>query len=237
MEQLRRPKTLAERAVEILRNAIINNEFMLGEPLSENLLAKSIGTSKSPIREALAQLKIEGLVNIIPQKGTFVFTLTQKELTDLMEVRFILESAALRMAIEKSRDRLVQCLQTQLDGMETHLQSGDIDAYLKHDNDFHESLFICCDNQYLRDAYAQISGKSAALRTRITRQPRHPNKTFREHTDILKHVEKGEVEQALEMLKIHFSSFMQFYQENIDQIAVSTVSSTRKLRQVALEEQ
>ena len=155
MEQLRRPKTLAERAVEILRNAIINNEFMLGEPLSENLLAKSIGTSKSPIREALAQLKTEGLVNIIPQKGTFVFTLTQKELTDLMEVRFILESAALRMAIETSKDRLVRCLKAQLAGMETHLQDGNIDAYLKHDNDFHESLFECCDNQYLREAYAR----------------------------------------------------------------------------------
>lgn len=235
MEQLKRSKTLSERAAEILRNAIINNEFMLGEPLSENLLAQTIGTSKAPIREALAQLKSEGLVNIIPQKGTFVFSLTLKELTELMEMRLILESAALRMSIEKSKNRLVQCLRIQLDGMETHLQSGDIDTYLKHDGNFHRCLFECCDNQYLRDAYSQISGQSAALRTRITRQPRHPSKTFREHTDILKYVEKGETGEAIEMLKTHFSSFMQFYQENIDNIAVSTVSSTRKLRQAALK--
>lgn len=236
MEPLTRPKTLTERAVEMLRNAIINNEFMLGEPLSENLLSKSTGTSKSPIREALAQLKTEGLVNIIPQKGTFVFTLTVKELSDLTEMRFILESSALKMSFERDRDLLLKCLSHNLDGMEKNLKIGDIDNYLKYDGAFHECLFDCCDNQYLRDAYSQISGKSAALRTRITRQPRHPNKTFREHSDIVSHVAKEDINEAIKMLKIHFSSFEQFYRENIDKIAVATVSSTRKMRRITQEE-
>jgi len=230
MEQISRPKNLTERAVEILRNAIINNEFMLGEPLSENLLAKTIGTSKSPIREALAQLKIEGLVNIIPQKGTFVFTLTEKELAELIELRFILESAALRMAFTKARERLLNCLDHELQAMAKFLENGDIDSYLEHDGNFHKCLLDHCDNRYLGDAYAQISGKSAALRTRITRQPRHPQKTFREHTDILNNLKNNELDKAVEMLSTHFSSFMQFYRENLETIAVAKVFSTRKMR-------
>lgn len=232
MKPLSRPKNLTEQAVEVLRDAIVNDKFMLGEPLSENLLAKSMGISKSPIREALAQLKIEGLVNIIPQTGTFVFTLTEGELVDLIELRFILESSAMRLAFERSRKQLQECLQKKIQEMESHLAAGDIAAYLKSDYQFHRCLFYSCDNTYLCDAYRQISGKFSALSTRITRQPNHPQKTFREHSDIASHVLNGEIDQAVQKLDTHFSSFMEFYRDNLKKIEVSTVSSTRKKRRI-----
>lgn len=230
MKVLKRPKTLTERAVEILRNSIINNKFMLGEPLSEKLLSESMGISKSPVREALAQLKAEGLVTIIPQKGTFVFTLTPKELSDLTQMRLILESAALRMSFEKHREDLIKSLRENLSAMQRYLHEDDLMNYLNHDTAFHLSLFEYCDNSYLREAYSQISGKSAALRVRISKQPRHPDKTFREHLQFVERLEKGDVEEAIRMLDVHFSSFEKYYRENIDAIAVSNASSTRKAR-------
>ena len=230
MKALKRSKTLTERAVEILRNSIIENIYMLGEPLSEKLLSESMGISKSPVREALAQLKVEGLVTIIPQKGTFVFTLTLKELSDLTRMRLILESAALRISFEKHREDLIRALRENLNAMQRYLIEDDLMNYLKHDTSFHVSLFDFCDNSYLRDAYSQISGKSAALRVRISKQPRHTDKTFQEHLKFVECIEQGNVEEAIKMLEVHFSSFEKYYLENFDTIAISNASSTRKAR-------
>jgi DNA-binding GntR family transcriptional regulator len=230
VKTLTRPKTLTERATEILRKSIINNEFMLGEPLSENLLSENMGISKSPVREALAQLKIEGLVNIIPQKGTFVFTLTLKELFDLTKMRLILESAALKMSYEKNKVGLIDALNLHLKEMKHFLDLNDIDNYLLHDASFHETFFSFCDNQYLIDFYNQISGKSAALRNRISKQPKHPNKTYKEHESIYRNISDGNIDDAIQMIAEHFSSFEQYYIDNIDKIAVSTATSTRNMR-------
>lgn len=230
MKTLTRPKTLTERATEILRNSIINNEFMLGEPLSEKLLSENMGISKSPVREALAQLKIEGLVNIIPQKGTFVFTLTLKQLFDLTEMRYILESAALKMSYENNKTGLIDTLTLHLKQMKHYLDLDDLDNYLLHDASFHETFFTFCDNQYLTDAYNQISGKSSALRNRISKQPKHPNKTYKEHESIYRNISEGDIDEAVRMIGEHFSSFKQYYIDNIEKIAVSTASSTRMMR-------
>lgn len=230
MKVPKRSKTLSEQAAEILRDAIINNKFMLGEPLSEKLLSESMGISKSPVREALALLKAEGLVKILPQKGTFVFTLTPKELSDLTQMRLILESAALRLSFEKHREKLIRSLHDNLAAMQRYLREDDLMNYLDHDRAFHVSLFDFCDNAYLCDAYSHISGKTAALRVRISIQPRHPDKTYREHLKFLECLENDDVDEAIRMLEIHFSSFMQYYRDNIDVIAVSNASSTRKAR-------
>jgi len=231
MKALKRSKSLTARTVETLRNAIINEDFMLGEPLSETLLAESLGISKSPVREALAQLRAEGLVTIIPQKGTFVFTLTPKEQTELSQMRFILESAALGLAYELNREKLISTLKDNLEAMQAQLEKDDLDKYLVYDRSFHIVLFDLCDNSYLRDAYTQVSGKHAALRLRSAKRPKHIEKTFQDHVRFVACVERGDLEGAKQELMHHFSRFDDYYRENMDKFAVSSASSTRKARQ------
>ena len=101
MEQITRPKSLFEMAAPYIRQAISKGQLKLGQRISENDLASSLGISKTPVREALAKLKMEGLVHVFPQKGTFVFTLTEKEVVDICELRYTLESTALAFAFEK----------------------------------------------------------------------------------------------------------------------------------------
>ncbi len=230
MKALKRSKSLTERTVETLRNAIINEDFMLGEPLSETLLAESLGISKSPVREALAQLKAEGLVTIIPQKGTFVFTLTPKEQKELSQMRFILEAAALDLAYELNRDKLIKTLKDNLQAMQLQLAKDDLDKYLVFDGSFHIVLFDLCDNSYLRDAYNQVSGKHSALRLRSARRPKHIEKTYADHETFVACIEKDDLSGAKEVLKSHFSRFDDYFRENIEKFAVSNASSTRKAR-------
>src|SRR3546814_1175987 len=85
--RLERPKSLTELVKEHVRTRITNGELMLGEALSENVLAAQLGISKTPVREALLQLKLEGLVDIQPQRGSFVFTMAPEEAAELCQYR------------------------------------------------------------------------------------------------------------------------------------------------------
>lgn len=82
---LARPKSLRELALEYLRNRIIDGTLKMGQTLSERGISEELSVSKSPVREALAQLRDEGLVSIEPQKGARVFTLSEAEVTQICD--------------------------------------------------------------------------------------------------------------------------------------------------------
>jgi DNA-binding GntR family transcriptional regulator len=105
--KLVRPKSLTELVVDELRTRIIDGRLRLGEALSENTLAAELGISKTPVREALLQLKLERLVDVSPQRGTYVFRLAADEVVMISELREILETAAARGAVERSHGALV----------------------------------------------------------------------------------------------------------------------------------
>lgn len=228
MEALKRPKKLAEKATEVLRNSIIDNTFFLGESLSEKILANSLGISKSPVREALLQLKIEGLVTIVPQKGTFVFTVTEQELYELIYMRLVLEVSAVDLSFQNNKTAFIASLQKSIDRMSQYCEQDDIQNYVKWDTTFHESFFDFCDNRYLCAAYQQITGKCAALRVRISNLPGHINKTFLEHEKFVQYICEGYIDLAKSSLKDHLSSFEKFYQKYAEAAPVSSTSSTRK---------
>lgn len=208
-------------ATERLRAAIVNGDLGLGEALSESALAELLGISKTPVREALAKLKIEGLVKIVPQKGTFVFTLSAREVEQICELRFALESAALRFAFQRNRGPLLLALRNIVEKMTCARQKRMDGAYLRHDSEFHEQLFKYCDNKYLEDAYNLIVGKVAALRTHLAVRPQHTQKSYAEHKDIVRAIERVNVEGALTILEKHIARAKRSYTKDIEDIAVT----------------
>src|SRR5690606_32899272 len=99
VQPIERPESLTESVIKRLRAAIVSGDFALGQPLSERQLAELLEVSKTPVREALAQLRLEGLVRIQPQRGALVFTLSQREVVEICELRQALEASALRRAM------------------------------------------------------------------------------------------------------------------------------------------
>lgn len=230
MKQLRRSKSLTEMAVEGLREAIVTGQFGLGEPLSEIQLASLIGTSKTPVREALKQLRIEGLVTVVPQSGTFVFTLSAMEVVKMCELRFILEMAAFKLAYQRNRDEFTKALQTVVDTMTTAQQAGDIPKYLRLDTEFHEQLFNYCDNQYIADAYSLIGGKIAALRTHLSSLPQHTQLSFKEHQEFVDAISQKDLENATTILEKHIGRSKETYAENIEDISMAHRIGLQKSR-------
>ena len=122
---LKRPKSLTEQAADEIRARIVSGEFPLGTPLSENALAGLLGVSKTPIREALLQLKMEGLVCIQPQRGTFVFDMSARQVEELGELRETVESGALALAARRNAPALIAALRAGHREMEAALQATD----------------------------------------------------------------------------------------------------------------
>ncbi len=147
---LQRPKSLTELVVEEIRRRIVAGEMQLGEALSENALAQSLGISKTPVREALLRLKLAGLVDIQPQRGTFVFQMTPEQVRDLSEYRAILETAAIALAITRQPQELTAAIAPIVERMGGAASGRDRVGYRELDWAFHQAVFDHCGNESLR---------------------------------------------------------------------------------------
>jgi len=127
--KIERPKSLTGLVVEELRARIIDGRLRLGEGLSENVLAADLGISKTPVREALLQLKLERLVDVLPQRGTYVFRLSRNEVVMISELREMLELAAAAAAIERNHAALVARMSEIYQDMTKAHQAGDKAQY------------------------------------------------------------------------------------------------------------
>ena len=203
MAPLQRTKSLTERATDMIRTEIIEGRYDFGAALSEIALAEDLAISRTPVREALARLQQEGLVIVRPQRGTFVFKLTTEEFADICDCRTVLETAAFRFAMARSRERLAGELDGLCKQMAVARQRDDTLGYLRLDSAFHETFFTECHNRYLADSYRLISGRMAALRTRLGTDPAHMEKSFREHQAIAESAANGDIDNAIRLLEGH----------------------------------
>lgn len=216
---IERPLSLCDIAVERIRNAIINGSYQLGEPLSESKLVETLGISKTPIREAILILKLEGLISVIPQKGTFVFTLGIDEVMKLGHYRYTLESFAIEMSNANNSEHLISDL-SKICSLMTQAHNKDKrNEYLELDTKFHEAIFKYCENKYLKDGYKQISGKVAAVRTHLSLRPHHTDKSLQEHLVIVELLKNGEIEEVKSVLKKHITRGERSYPETVEDIA------------------
>jgi GntR family transcriptional regulator, rspAB operon transcriptional repressor len=123
-----------------LREAIMSAELEPGRRLSENELADLLGVSRTPVREALARLRDEGLVAIVPQLGTFVTLISPHAVEDAAFVREALECSAVRLATERATPRDLEELQANLAAQDRALQSDDAEAFDRLDQALHHRL-------------------------------------------------------------------------------------------------
>jgi DNA-binding GntR family transcriptional regulator len=216
-----RPPSLTDTVLTRLRDEIVHGELELGQLLSERVLAEKLGVSKTPVRESLARLAVEGLVRVVPQRGAFVFTLSSEEVTCLCEFRQTLESAALRFAMQREPKRLASALVGVVEDMRRDRKRQDVRAYLDDDTAFHEALFAHCGNNYLRDTYALHVGKIAALRTHLASKPLHTEKSFAEHQEIARLIIDQSLPGALAVLDTHIDRTKKTYGSGIDDIAAA----------------
>lgn len=206
-----RPKTLRELALEHLRNSIIDGTLRMGQVLSERKISEELGVSKSPVREALAQLHQEGLVAIEAQKGARVFTLSKSEVAQICDFRQVIETAAFKLALARNPKALASSMQKLVNEMEAARTKGDERKYLELDTAFHNLIFKHCGNDYLSASYSRYVGKIAALRTHLSTLPQHTKLSFDEHKKLAVAVKSGDMAEVKRLLAEHIDRTRQAY--------------------------
>ena len=200
---LMRPKSLRELALEHLRDRIVGGDLKMGQILSERGISEELGVSKSPVREALAQLRDEGLVTIEPQKGARVFTLSEHEVNQICDFRQAIETAAFELALKRNQKALAKDMNQIVKDMTAARKSGDEARYLALDTAFHQAIFGNCENDYLSASYNRYLGKIAALRTHLSVLPQHTELSFEEHIAITAAVQKSDMQEIQRLLADH----------------------------------
>ena len=132
-----------------LRQAILRGELKPGERLMEIALANRLGVSRTPVREAIRMLELEGLVIMIPRKGAQVAQITEQDLNDVLEVRLGLEELAVRIACERITDEEVQNLEIAVKEFEKIMNAQDLSALAEADVKVHEIIYQATHNQRL----------------------------------------------------------------------------------------
>lgn len=209
--KLTRPKSLKEMVADEVRMRIIDGRIRLGAGLSENGLAAELGISKTPVREALLQLKQEGLVEVQPQRGTYVFRLAAEQVVMISELREILEIAAVKASIQRNHAALTERMSRLYAAMREAFEADDTVAYRRLDGEYHETIVELCGNPYIRSAYGQIGFCIQALRSRLSNEAQLNELSIEDHRQMLELVKAREIAALQKLMRAHIHQTKQSY--------------------------
>lgn len=197
--------SIQARVIAAMRDRIINGEIEPGALLSELALAEEFGVSRTPVREALKQLQTEGLVVIRPRVGTFVTTPSRREITELFEMKELLEGAAARLLAQRGRVPEIDRLEQNLKEADAAVARDDRDHYAKLVGEFHDLLITGADNSKLEAHYRTLMNQLAYARLVKTSlsQPGRPLQSDREHHQVLELILEKDGDSAEQVMRDH----------------------------------
>ena len=207
-------KPLRDIVFENLRTAILEGELKAGKRLMEVQLAEQLGVSRTPIREAIRKLELEGLVVMLPRKGAYVANMSFKDLIDVLEIRASLEGLAAYLAAERRRDEDIDELERVAKEFEKSVRETNIDNVLKKDIEFHEKIFLMANNKKLYQIITSLWEQVHRFRVTYVSNYEASLSLVDEHNKILEAIKSGDSELAKKYATEHIELAEQFFMEN-----------------------
>ena len=192
-------RSLRIRVFNAVENAILDGEYKDGDSLNELRLSKELGVSRTPVREALMQLELEGLVKNVPNKGAVVIGVTEQDIHDIYEIRIRIEGLAARLCAENITDDELRALEQIVDLQEFYLLKNDTEQIWKLDGDFHKIIYDASRSRPLRFTLSNFHNYIKKARDISVRTQGRAEKTVAEHRAILDAVKarNGELSEKL----------------------------------------
>ena len=191
------------RVCDLLRRRIIANELSFGAKLTEDSLAKELGTSRTPIREAFNRLAQEGFVTVSPGRGAFVASFSVDDMVQLLEIREALEGMAARLATSRITKASLEKLQRRMKFEVCKRVDDEYTGYLDVDREFHESVIAACGNQHLCQLMKSLRDRIQMLRYRSVILPGRARKSFQEHLGIIDALSARDPDLAEHRVRTH----------------------------------
>lgn len=211
-------KMISSQVSSYLRDQIMRSELKPGERIVESQVARTLGVSQAPVREALRELEGMGFVEIRPYIGCRVLPIDQRRMREAYDIRLLLESYAATIAVNKLTDEQLKRMHELIDLMQADADSDDKQALIEHDVEFHAILMEASDNQLLIKVwrFANIH-----QRTALTIGYTEKNQYFVDsHRGMLEALEKKDVEFVRKELEQHFKTAVEISTENLSEAGV-----------------
>ena len=189
-----------------LRQAILRGELKPGERLMEIQLANRLGVSRTPIREAIRKLELEGLVLMIPRKGAEVAEITEKNMLDVLEVRRALEELAVKLACERITEEEIQELKDAADAFQKILSEKDITKIAEADEAFHDVIFKSTGNDRLIQLLNSLREQMYRYRLEYLKREEYHPQLLEEHQQIIDRITRKDQSEAAELIDRHIGN-------------------------------
>ncbi len=196
-------RTLWQRVHEHLREEILSGRLAPGTELQEVALARSLGVSRGPIREALGRLAAEGLVAIRPRRGAVVRALSNEEFIEAYQVREALEMMAVRLAVPRLTAEDIVAMERLIDEMASRGDAEDVQGFFEANTEFHQRFFEVAGNRMLSELYRQVRGQIDRHRLRSLELRGNLRRSIEEHRAIVWAARTGDIERAVRLTSDH----------------------------------
>ena len=188
--QLDSYRPLRELVCETIRQAIVDGVFSPGERLMEIQLADEMGVSRTPVREAIRKLELEGFVVMIPRRGTYVADISIKDINEVYEIR----------------DEELETMQRLLVEIGQHIEDGNIEKIVEIDTAFHDVLYKASRNGRLAGIINNLREQITVIRRRSMMYPGRLRNTMEEHRLLVDSIAAHDVDRAQNAARIHMEN-------------------------------
>ena len=189
-----------------LRRAILKGELKPGERLMEIALADKLGVSRTPIREAIRKLELEGLVVMAPRKGAKVASITERDLSDVLEVRKGMEVLAISLACKRITGEELEKLETIEQSFQKLIESGNLTELAEMDVKFHDTIYQATNNQRLVQLLNNLREQMYRYRMEYLKDIAVRRTLAEEHKAICRALRERDEQQAEQYVSIHIDN-------------------------------
>lgn len=195
--------SLGNRTFNILRDKILNEEYGTGEKLNEVILAKELAISRTPIREALKQLELEGLVRSVPNKGVYVIGFSPRDIDDMFEIRAALEGLAIELAIDRISEEQIDEIKDIFELMEFYTAKNDQKKISALNVQFHDTIYRSTCSQYFSQLLKDVTYYVSVTSRHSISRPERLETALTEHKAIYEAIVNKDKVAAKQTIETH----------------------------------
>ena len=205
---------LNHKAYRVLKRAIIRGDLTPNSKLTLTEIAKSLGISNTPIREAINKLSSEGFVNIIPNKGIKIVKINIDDMREILEIRAFLDGLIAKLAAKKITDKEIVNMMKIINKMEYSVKEDDRLTYNDLDIKFHDFLLNITENNKLKEIYNNLIVRAYRFRIRTLKIPDRMGKSLKEHKEIALKIKERNFDEANRVSQEHIESILRSIEED-----------------------
>ncbi|MAN76966.1 MAG: GntR family transcriptional regulator [Rhizobiales bacterium] len=199
--------SLRDTAYDEIRKLIVTCELRPGQPLTVTDLAEALNIGRTPVIQAIDRLAVDGLVDVMPRKGIVVSPVSLDDFMEVIEMRMVNETAAVRWAAERASRAEIAMMEANLAAIWRAAKDRNIEEFISLDRDFHRLITQSASNRILGDVLSSLHDKALRFWFISLKAPDHNIRVCEQHAAVIEGIKSGNLDVAEKAMREHIASF------------------------------